>query len=910
MRTDEAITIRREDYRPAAWLADEIALDFDLDPAGTRVTATTRYRRNPAGEGPFVLDGDGLELVEVALDGRALADTEYSCSPRELAIARVPDAFTLRVSTMLRPEQNTSLMGLYVSNGNFFTQCEAEGFRRITYFPDRPDVMARYSVTLRADRERFPVLLSNGNLVETGELPADAAGTARHWARWVDPFPKPSYLFALVAGRLVATEQQLRTRSGRDVLLQVWVEPGNEDKTAHAMRSLVRSIRWDEDRFGLELDLDRFMIVAVGDFNMGAMENKGLNVFNTKYVFATPRIATDADFANVESVVGHEYFHNWTGNRVTCRDWFQLTLKEGLTVLRDQEFTADMLAAESPTPAAAASARAVKRIEDVRLLRSAQFPEDSGPMAHPIRPQSYQEISNFYTVTIYEKGAEVVRMLQTLVGRDGFRKGLELYFARHDGDAVTCDDFVAAIADANGRDLRQFGRWYAQAGTPRLVVRGEHDPRSRRFTLHVEQRCPPSPGQPEKAPFHVPLAVGLLGPDGLDVPIGSPGTTGGSATGASADPGAAPAPKTIVLELTESAQSFVFEGIDTAPIPSLLRDFSAPVIVEYPYTGDELAFLLAHDCDPFNRWEAGQRLATRAMLEVIGGADPDSAGAQLLEALARLLRDARLDPAFKQLALTMPSEGVIAEHLPVVDPSLVREARGGLRAKLASALIDDWRAVFDALADPRPYAPDPVRAGRRALRNLALDYWVKSGDAKAFAAAATQFERADNMTDRQAALQSLINSPAPQRAAALQAFADEFADEPLAMDKWFTLQATMHRQPGEPPVLERVRALLEHPQFSIRNPNRARALIGNFANGNLAEFHLPDGSGYRFWAEQVARIDALNPQVAARIARALDRWRKFTPERQAGMRAALEQLGATPQLSADVREIVGKALAA
>ena len=902
MRTDEAITIRREDYRPAAWLAEEIALDFDLDPETTRVTATTRYRRNPAVDGRFVLDGDGLELAEVALDGRVLSEGQYTCSPRELAIARPPDAFTLRVSTVLRPARNTSLMGLYLSGGNLFTQCEAEGFRRITYFQDRPDVMARYSVTLRADREQFPVLLSNGNLVETGELGADAAGVVRHWARWVDPFPKPSYLFALVAGRLVATEQQLRTRSGRDALLQVWVEPGNEDKTAHAMRSLVRAIRWDEDRFGLELDLDRFMIVAVGDFNMGAMENKGLNIFNTKYVFATPRIATDTDFANVESVVGHEYFHNWTGNRVTCRDWFQLTLKEGLTVLRDQEFTADMLAAESPTPAAAASARAVKRIEDVRLLRSAQFPEDSGPMAHPIRPQAYQEINNFYTVTIYEKGAEVVRMLQTLVGREGFRKGLELYFARHDGQAVTCDDFVAAIADANRRDLRQFGRWYEQAGTPRLAIRGEHDPRSRRLTLHVEQRCAPSPGQPDKAPFHIPLAVGLLGPDGSDLPI--------SLRGADADPVVSASPATIVLELTDAAQSFVFEGVGAAPIPSLLRDFSAPVIVEYPYTDDELAFLLAHDSDPFNRWEAGQRLATRAMLAAIDGADPDKAGAKLLEALARLLRDPRLDPAFKQLALTMPSEGVIAEHLPVVDPALVRDARDGLRARLATALTADWRAAFEDLADPRAYAPDPVRAGRRALRNLALEYWVSSGDAQAFAAAAAQFERADNMTDRQAALQSLANSPAPQREAALQAFAREFSDEPLAMDKWFALQATMHRQPGEPPVLERVRSLLGHPQFSIRNPNRARALIGSFANGNLAEFHLADGSGYRFWAEQVARIDALNPQVAARIARALDRWRKFTPERQAGMRAALEQLAAAPQLSVDVREIIGKALAA
>jgi len=922
MRTDEPVTIRREDYRPAAWLAERIELDFDLDPERTVVTSTTAYRRNPDGDGRFVLHGDELALTDIRLDGRALASDEYACTAQELSIHETPDRFTLQVTTALCPAQNTSLMGLYVSGGNFFTQCEAEGFRRITYFPDRPDVMARYVVTLRADRERFPVLLSNGNLVDSGELPADSAGVVRHWARWADPFPKPSYLFALVAGRLTATEQQLRTRSGRDVLLQVWVEPGNEDKTAHAMRSLVHAIRWDEERFGLELDLDRFMIVAVGDFNMGAMENKGLNVFNTKYVFATPRIATDADFANVESVVGHEYFHNWTGNRVTCRDWFQLTLKEGLTVLRDQEFSADMLAAESASPAAAASARAVKRIEDVRLLRAAQFPEDAGPMAHPIRPEAYQEINNFYTVTIYEKGAEVVRMLQTLVGRDGFRKGLALYFERHDGQAVTCDDFVAAIADANGRDLTRFERWYSQAGTPRLAITATHDPAARSFTLQVEQRCAASPGQPRKAPFHIPLAVGLLGPDGRDLPLvlrnaragagaesGRGGGAGAPGSGAQGAGGSAAPATTLVLELTEATQSFVFDDVDAAPIPSLLRDFSAPVIVEYPYTADELAFLLAHDADPFNRWEAGQRLATQAILAIVGGADTHAAGANLLEALARLLRDPLLDPAFKQLALTMPAEGVIAEHLPVVDPSLVRDARDALRAMLATALRDDWRGSFETLADPRPYTPDPALASRRALRNLALDYWVMSGDGRAFEAAASQFGHADNMTDRQAALQSLVNSPAPQREPALAAFAREFADEPLAMDKWFTLQATMHRQPGEPPVLERVRALTGHPLFSIRNPNRARALIGSFANGNLAEFHLPDGSGYRFWAGQVAAIDALNPQVAARIARALDRWRKFTPQRQAAMRAALESLAAIPALSVDVREIVGKALA-
>jgi len=899
MRTEEPITIRREDYVPPGWLADEVELTFDLDAELTRVTATTRYRRNPAVSAPFVLDGDGLELVALALDGVAPPAGGWTCTPHRLELRDPPERFTLTVVTALRPAANTALMGLYVSGGNFFTQCEAEGFRRITYFPDRPDVMSRYRVTLRADRERHPVLLSNGNLVASGVLEPDAAGVVRHWARWEDPFPKPSYLFALVAGRLVATERRIRTRSGRDALLQVWVQPGNEDRTDHAMRSLVRAIRWDEERFGLELDLERFMIVAVDDFNMGAMENKGLNVFNAKYVFATPRLATDADFAGIESVVGHEYFHNWTGNRVTCRDWFQLTLKEGLTVLRDQEFSADMLAAQSGSPAAAASARAVKRIDDVRQLRAAQFPEDAGPMAHPIRPESYQEINNFYTVTVYEKGAEVVRMLQTLVGREGFARGLALYLQRHDGQAVTCDDFVDAIAEGNGRDFSQFKRWYAQAGTPRLSITGEHDPQARRFALRVVQWCPPTPGQPDKAPFHVPLALGLLAPDGREIPLRLAG-----------EPADAVAPTTRVLELTQPEQSFVFEGVEDAPTPSLLRDFSAPVIVEYPYRVDELAFLLAHDPDPFNRWEAGQRLATDAILAVMGGADPQRAGAPLIAAFALLLRDDRLDPAFRALALSLPAEGVVAERLPVVDPGLLREARDCLRRTIAAQLRADWRDTWQRLADASPYRPDAAGAGRRALRNLALRHWVFSGEPAAGDAAAAQFAQADNMTERRAALEALLNSPAPQREAVLAAFAAEFAGEPLAMDKWFSLQATMHRQPGDPPVLERVRSLTAHPLFSLRNPNRIRALVGDFVNGNLAEFHLPDGSGYRFWVERIAEIDPLNPQLAARIARALDRWRKFTPERQQAMHAALEQVAALPALSADVREIVGKALAA
>ncbi|GAA4413283.1 aminopeptidase N [Quisquiliibacterium transsilvanicum] len=908
MDMDPTRTIHRLDYTPPSWLAERIGLEFELDPRRTVVTATTRYRRNPAaGAGPLVLDGESLELLEIAVDGTPLRDGEYDCGPAQLSVTRaLPEEFELRVVTAIAPEANTALMGLYVSNGNFFTQCEAEGFRRITWFQDRPDVMARYRVTLRADRERFPVLLSNGNLVDQGDIPAAADGAARHYAVWDDPFPKPSYLFAVVAGRLAATERSLKTRSGREVLLQVWVEPGNEDRTGHAMQSLVEAIRWDEERFGLELDLDRFMIVAVGDFNMGAMENKGLNVFNTKYVFATPRLATDVDFANVESVVGHEYFHNWTGNRVTCRDWFQLTLKEGLTVFRDQEFSADRMAAESDSPAAAASARAVKRIEDVRLLRAAQFPEDAGPMAHPIRPDAYQEINNFYTVTVYEKGAEVIRMLQTLVGRDGFRRGMDLYFQRHDGQAVTCDDFVAAVADANGRDLAQFSRWYAQAGTPRLAITGRHDPAARSFTLEVAQASPPD-ASGRMPVLHVPLAVGLLDAQGRDLPLRLAGTPTAQAA---PEGSAAQAPGTLVLELTGQRQSFVFVDVDAPVVPSLLRDFSAPVIVDYRYEDRELAFLAAHDSDPFNRWEATQRLAVGAVLRTLDGDDPARAASTLVEALRRSLGDETLDPAFRELVLTLPGEGVIAEQLAVVDPARLRAVRDALRMRLASELEADWRGAFARMGDQGPWRADRTAAARRALKNVALGYWVLAGAAEAREAAATQFASADNMTDRQAALQALVSGAAPQRDAALAAFATEFGDEPLAMDKWLTIQATMHRAPGEPPVLERVRALMSHPAFSIRNPNRVRALVGSFCSGNLAEFHATDGSGYAFWAEQVAALDALNPQVAARIARALDRWRKFTPERQAAMRSALETLAGREGLSGDVREIVGKALAA
>ena len=888
MRTDQPVTVRRLDYAPPDHWVDEVALRFELDPARTRVTATLAVRRRddaPA-DAPLRLDGEGLELLSASIDGVPVPPDRLHASPEGLRIDGVPAAFTLATEVAISPATNTELMGLYLSNGNYFTQCEAQGFRRITYFPDRPDVMARYRVEIVADGARCPVLLSNGNLLGTERLP-----DGRTCARWEDPFPKPCYLFALVAGTLVAREERIATRSGREALLQVWVEPGQLDRTDHAMQSLVRSIRWDEARYGLELDLDRFMIVAVSDFNMGAMENKGLNIFNTKYVFAHPRIATDTDFANVESVVAHEYFHNWTGNRVTCRDWFQLTLKEGLTVFRDQEFSADMLAQAAPDAAAARSARAVKRIEDVRVLRSVQFAEDAGPMAHPIRPDSYQAIDNFYTVTVYEKGAEVVRMLQTLVGRDGFAKGLALYFERHDGRAVTCEDFVDAIADANGRDLAQFRRWYAQAGTPRLRAEGRWIADAKRYELTLSQVCPPTPGQPDKAPFHIPVTVGLIGTDGRDLLHAT-------------------------VELTEPRQVFVFDGVDPPPgpdgarfvVPSLLRDFSAPVVLEHEPGDDALAFQLAHDSDAFNRWEASQRLAVSAILRTLAGTPAAEAARGLVAALGRALDDATLDAALREQLLVLPSEGFVAEQIAVVDPEALRAARNAVRDAIGTGLASPLRALVDALGSRAPYSPDAASAARRGLRNTALALLVESGVEGADALAADQLADADNMTDRLGALAALVQSRSPRREPALASFAAEFAGEPLVMDKWFALQASMHRQPGDPPVLERVRALMSHPSFSLRNPNKVRALVTAFCGGNLAEFHRADGSGHAFWTEQVLALDALNPQVAARLSRAMDRWRKFDAARQASMLAALQAV-ARQARSADVLEVVGKAMA-
>ena len=881
MREGQSNVIYRADYQAPAFWIDTVELCFDLDPAKTRVLNKMKLRRNPdAVPQPLRLDGEELNLARVLVNGQG---TSFKLESNQLVLENLPEGyepFELEIFTTCCPAKNTKLMGLYVSNESFFTQCEAEGFRRITYFLDRPDVMASYTVLLRADKAKYPVLLSNGNLVAQGELEE-----GRHYAKWVDPFRKPSYLFALVAGQLVCREQRITSRAGKDHLLQVYVRPGDLDKTEHAMNSLMSSVAWDEARFGLSLDLERFMIVATSDFNMGAMENKGLNIFNTKYVLASQATATDTDYANIESVVGHEYFHNWTGNRVTCRDWFQLSLKEGLTVFRDQEFSQDL--------AGEASARAVKRIEDVRVLRTAQFPEDAGPMAHPVRPDQYLEINNFYTVTVYEKGAEVVRMMQTLVGREGFARGMALYFERHDGHAVTCDDFAQAIADANPESrlaelLPQFKRWYSQAGTPRVSARAEADPESGGYQLVLSQSCPPTPGQVDKQPCVIPIALGVLGPDGRELFDG-------------------------MHVLTQASETVRFPGLQAGGVPSILRGFSAPVILEFDYSDEQLLTLLAHDTDPFNRWEAGQRLAVNRIRNYILG-DQHAADIRLdspyLEAMRSVLRHPGLDAAFKELVLTLPSETYIAEQLEVVDPQRVHEVREAVREHLAEALWDDWRWAFDAHRENGAYRPDAVSSGRRALAGLALTHLClaarRSGDAVWPGKALQRFKDAANMTDRFNALSALVTGGHPLGAQALQRFHALFRNEPLVIDKWFALQAGAPDRGGD--ILPTVRQLLNHPDFNIRNPNRARSVIFSYCSANPGAFHRPDAAGYVFWSDRVIELDAINPQVAARLARALDRWKKLAPPLRGAAREAIARVAARPDLSNDVREVVTRAL--
>jgi aminopeptidase N len=894
LREGNPTVVRREDYAPPAYWIDTVDLSFDLDPGKTRVLNTMRLRRNgdvPAQ--PLRLDGEDLNLARVLVDG---AGCSFKMDGQTLVLENLPEGnqpFTLEIFTTCAPEKNTQLMGLYVSQGTFFTQCEAEGFRRITYFLDRPDVMASYTVTLRADKAKFPVLLSNGNLVEEGELP-----DGRHFAKWVDPHKKPCYLFALVAGQLVSRNQRILTRSGKEHLLQIYVRPGDLEKTEHAMNALIHSVIWDEARFGLPLDLERFMIVATSDFNMGAMENKGLNIFNTKYVLASPATATDVDFSNVESVVGHEYFHNWTGNRVTCRDWFQLSLKEGLTVFRDQEFSMDMCAEPS--------ARAVKRIEDVRVLRTAQFPEDAGPMAHAVRPDAYVEINNFYTVTIYEKGAEVIRMVQTLVGRDGFAAGLKLYFERHDGQAVTCDDFIQAMADANpttplASQLPQFKRWYSQAGTPVVKARGRYDADQRQYTLELSQHCAPTPGQADKQPFMIPVSLGLVDASGQAITLKR--ASDGAELG-----------QNHTFVLSESCETVTFTDIDSAPVPSILRGFSAPVVLDIDLTDAQLLTLLAHDSDPFNRWEAGQRLALRLALAAVRAEGPVAAepiDAAYLEAMRSVLRHDALDAAFKELVLTLPSETYIAEQLDVVDPQRIHAVREAMRQQLAVALQDDWAWAFDHHKDTGAYTPDATSTGRRALAGLSLTMLClaarTTGNTVWPGKALQRFKDAGNMTDRFNALLALVSSGQPLAQDALARFHALFKGDDLVIDKWFALQAGAPDRDGH--ILPAVRQLMKHPDFHLKNPNRARSVIFSYCNANPGAFHRSDAAGYVFWSERVMEIDGFNPQVAARLARALDRWKKLAEPYRSAARESIARVAAKPNLSNDVREVVTRALA-
>jgi aminopeptidase N len=879
--------IRLEEYRPTDYAITTVSLLVQLDPHDTRVTANITFHRRPnvLPSTALTLAGDELDLVSVEIDGVVVRPDDYRASPDELTLLSPPTApFTLTLLTRIAPEANTKLMGLYRSSGNYCTQCEAEGFRRITYFLDRPDVLAVYTTRIEAEKSEAPYLLANGNLIERGDIP----GTTRHFAVWNDPFPKPSYLFALVAGDFARISDQFVTMSGRSVALEIYVEHGRENRAVYAMDSLKRSMAWDETAFGREYDLDVFMIVAVSDFNMGAMENKGLNVFNDKYVLADQATATDVDFAQIEAVIAHEYFHNWTGNRITCRDWFQLCLKEGLTVFRDQEFSSDM------------RSRSVKRISDVRLLKSHQFPEDAGPLAHPVRPTKYSEINNFYTATVYEKGAEVIRMLKRLIGSDGFARGLTLYFDRHDGEAATMEDFIACFEDTIGSPLTQFMLWYHQSGTPQLTIKRAYDAASQTFTLTVTQTCPPTPGQPTKEPMVIPLALGLVGPDGADlVPK--------AVTGARLAPPELGS-TTLTLIIERGTHTVSFTGLDTEPTPSLLRGFSAPVRLDADLTIAEHLFLLADDADPFNRWQAAQTVAMAGLVEATNAIRAGRAAVidpRLIDALGHTAADESLDHAFRALVLTMPGETDIAREIGSdVDPDAIHVARTQMRRAIATGCKSRFEALLATLADSGPYTPDAASAGRRSLKNMLADYLAETGDPVATARIERAFADADNMTDRIAALTTLVSTNAASAPAALADFYDRFAGDSLVIDKWFAVQAMAPL----PDTLERVRALTQHAAFSVSNPNRFRALVTTFATGNQSQFNRPDGAGYRFVADWGIELDQRNPQVASRLLSAFRSWRALEPGRRAHAEAALRSIAARNALSTDVADIVARCL--
>lgn len=885
MRTEQPQVIYLKDYQAPEYLIDETHLTFELFEDHTLVHAQLVMRRNPArgaGLPPLELDGQQLELLRAALDDQELQPGDYQLDADSLTVQPKAERFTLDTSVKIHPESNTALEGLYKSGKMFCTQCEAEGFRKITYYLDRPDVMSTFTTTVIAEQHRYPVLLSNGNPIGSGPVE-----DGRHWATWEDPFMKPAYLFALVAGDLWCVEDSFTRQSGRDVTLRIYVEPENIDKCDHAMVSLKKSMRWDEEVYGREYDLDIFMIVAVNDFNMGAMENKGLNIFNSSCVLARAETATDAAHQRVEGVVAHEYFHNWSGNRVTCRDWFQLSLKEGFTVFRDAEFSADM------------NSRTVKRIEDVAYLRTHQFAEDAGPMAHPVRPDSFIEISNFYTLTVYEKGAEVVRMVRTLLGADGFRKGSDLYFERHDGQAVTTDDFIKAMEDANGVDFTQFKRWYNQAGTPRLDVSEAYDAAAQTYSLTFRQSCPQTPDKAEKLPFVIPVELGLLDAAGNDLPLQLAAET--TAQGTSR-----------VLSVTEAEQTFTFQGIQAKPLPSLLRGFSAPVKLSFPYDRDQLMFLMQHDSDGFNRWEAGQQLSVQVLQELIGQHQRGEAlklDQRLITALGTVLGNESLDPAMVAEMLSLPGEAYLTEISQVADVDAIHAAREFARQQIAEQLFDALWARYQAnreVSRNTAYVASAEHFARRSLQNIALSYLMQSGQPQVLEATLEQFEHCDNMTERLTALAVLVNSPfEAERAKALEAFAEHFKDNPLVMDQWFSVQAASTLPGG----LARVKALMQHPAFTLKNPNKVRALIGAFAGQNLVNFHAADGSGYRFLADLVIELNALNPQIASRQLAPLTRWRKYDAARQALMRGELERILASGELSSDVYEVVSKSLA-
>ena len=881
MKTDTPRPIHLKDYKPSDYLIETVDLNVRLDAAETQITSKLKLRPNPAAittRAPLQLDGHSIALKSVKLDGKVLTARSYRLGDQHLVIPKVPNkAFELEIETTCNPEANKALQGLYRSRGIYCTQCEAEGFRQITYFLDRPDVLARYKVRLEADIEEASVLLSNGNPVERGTC----NGGKRHYAIWSDPHPKPAYLFALVAGNLHSISSPFKTMSGRNVQLTIYVEPGKEHRCAWAMDSLKRSMRWDEKVYGREYDLDVFNIVAVSDFNMGAMENKGLNIFNDRLILASSDTATDASYEAIEAVVAHEYFHNWTGNRITCRDWFQLCLKEGLTVFRDQAFSADERSAT------------VQRIADVRALKAHQFPEDAGPLAHPVRPAKYIEINNFYTATVYEKGAELCRMIQTIVGEEGFRKGMDLYFNRHDGEAATVEDFVAAFEDATGKDLKQFFTWYGQAGTPELICDLQYDKAQKRATLTVNQVLPPTPGQARKKPLHIPLRLGLLGGNGQDLDLRL-------RDGTVVDDG--------LLHITKREQAFVFEDIPSQPVPSLLRGFSAPVNLTIDLSDRDLEFLMANDSDQFNRWQAAQSYATRTIIQIVDAlrsGKRSARGAGFARALGATLIDETLEPAYRAQILALPSEADIAREIGEnVDPGAIHTARRQLLRLVARHLADDLQAIYKSQTNTGKFSPDATSAGRRALRNAALALLTRRGEKSDISRLTRHYRQSDNMTDQTVALALLANQPGPEREKALADFYKRWKDDHIVIDRWFGVQATS----SLPDTPERVATLKEHELFSMTNPNKVRSLVGSFASFNMVGFNRPDGAGYKLVADTVLELDGFNPSIAARMLSAFRSWRTLEPKRRRLAKRALDRIARKKELSRDVFEIVTKTL--